>query len=164
MNVGPHGCSVIAAPPTVDRRSSTVDARTAFGEQAGGDEAVVPAADHDDVERLAHDAARLTGGGFSRRWGRVSGGWAQDRESSTRARASLRDLAQDRPPGVETRDDRGGILGALVGAAELEDRREVGIVGERRELGVGERVALGGSVSVLRTLRVSRYDGSVVTR
>ena len=47
LNVGPHGCSVVAAPPTVWPALEHRDARAALGEQAGGDEAVVPATDHD---------------------------------------------------------------------------------------------------------------------
>ena len=52
LKSGPHGCSVIAAPPTDVAPLEHDDALALLGEQAGGDEAVVATADHDDVERF----------------------------------------------------------------------------------------------------------------
>ena len=45
LKSGPQGCSVIAAPPTTGRDSSTVVRSPALARNAAGDQAVVAAAD-----------------------------------------------------------------------------------------------------------------------
>ena len=110
------------------------DARAALREQPGGDEAVVPAADDDDVEAVVR---RLTAATCS------SSG----------------------PPGRRARAARASrILGALVGAAQREDRVEVGIRGERGDPDASSASPWSCSVSMLRGLSCARYSGSVATR
>ncbi len=57
LNSGPHGCSVIAAPPVTSRASSTIGRRPAFGEEARRNETVVSAADDDGIRSLSREVS-----------------------------------------------------------------------------------------------------------
>src|SRR4051794_33387761 len=117
LNAGPQGCSVVAAPPTLARRSSTVTRAPCFASRPAATRPLWPPPTTMTWNGSLMLSA-LRGRSGHTRCAHSCGGEANERRSPG-------DVGQQRPPRFEARAERVRILGAFVGPAQVEDRGEV---------------------------------------
>ena len=161
-----HRCDRVATAIIFGDRSTPSTRVPALGERQRDE----PGA-HTELDALAR-------AGRERASSTASAKRPADREAAARLVVGVDDASRTTPtrvnaptsessgaPRLEAGDERVGILGALVGAAQVEDRREVGIGRRaRRARRRRARRPANASVSALRGLSRLRYAGSVVTR